>query len=226
LDMWPQHPVLIKGKYGSAEGLVERLQDVEPNASRLIAVDELGHLMTKAAIERSSFPFILNSAYYEDAHSGGSKGHQYQLDCRLSITGGLVEDAFGDAFGLATMGGLYDRFIFGLCPNPHEFLYRPFEGSHESLNPFPALVHSEIWEARDQWIKDGISPRVAEHALRVAYICACVDGRPSLRADQLGPALALAKYQTKVRVVLAPNPGENPDARCAIAVRGWLNENA
>src|SRR5581483_1106143 len=60
----------------------------------------------------------------------------------------------------------------------------------------------------------------------VAYICACVDGRPSLRADQLGPALALAKYQTKVRVVLAPNPGENPDARCAIAVRGWLNENA
>lgn len=226
LDMWPSHPLLLKAKYGSAEGLIEKLADIEPGGVRLVDVDELAHLLAKAAIDRSSFPFILNSAYYEDVQTGGSKGRPFQLDCRISLSGGLVEDSFGDAFGMATTGGLYDRFIFGLCPEPYQHLYRPFEGPTQTLNPFPALVDPEVWDVRDQWVKDGIATRVAEHALRVAYICASVDGRPTLRATELGPALAFAQYQTRVRLVLVPNPGENPDARCACDVRNWLAANA
>src|SRR6185312_13264172 len=100
----------------SAEGLVEKLQDAEPGAIRLVFVDELAHLLAKAAIERSSFPYILNTAYYEDQQSGGTKGKLFSVDCRLSLSGGVVEQLFGDSFGMATTGGLYDRFIFGLCP--------------------------------------------------------------------------------------------------------------
>jgi len=227
VGLWPHHRLLLKGKFGSAEALIEKLQDAEPNAVRLLSVDELGHLLAKAAIDRSSFPYILNSAYYEDHQTGGSKGHQFELDCRLSVMGGLVEESFGDSFGAATTGGLYDRFIFGLCPEPYQFLYRPFEGSAERLNPFACAIDPEIWDARDEWIRDaGITGRIAEHALRVAYICASIDGRPTLRASDLGPALAFAQYQKRVRVVLSPNPGENPDAKCAIAIRNWLSEHA
>jgi hypothetical protein len=227
LGMWPTHQFLISGKFGSGEALVERLQDIETGAARFIWVDELAHLLAKCAIERSSFPYILNTAYYEDVQAGGSKGKQFNLNCRLSIAGGIVEELFGDAFGIATTGGLYDRFVFGLCPEPHEFLWRPFEEKPVTLNPFPATVSSDVWDARDEWVRtEGVTSRIAEHALRAAYICACVDGRPTLRANDLGPALEFARYQTGVRKVLAPNPGENPDARCAIAIRNWLIEYA
>src|SRR5215469_9486003 len=69
-------------------------------------------------------------------------------------------------------------FLFGLCPQPYQFLWRPFEGESESIKPFPALIDSDVWDARDEWVQRGITARVAEHALRVAYICACVDGPP------------------------------------------------
>jgi hypothetical protein len=214
-----QSTTLLKAKFGSAEALVERLEDIGADAVRLVFVDEMGHLLSKAAIDRSSFPYILNTAYYEDRQAGGSKGRQFNFDCRLSICGGVVEEIFGDSFGAATTGGLYDRFIFGLCPQPYQYLYRPFEGGLEPIKPFAASADSDVWDARDEWVRNGISPRVAEHALRVAYICACVDGRPSLRASDLSAAHAFAQYQTRVRVILAPNPGENPDARCATQKR-------
>lgn len=225
LGMWQGHPALLKRKFGSSEGLIERVQG-DGSQQVVVFVDEMSHLMSKASIDRSSFAPVLNTAYYEDQQSGGTKGKQFNLDCRLSIAGGIPEESFGDSFGLATTGGLYDRFLFGLCPEPYQFLWRPFEGQVEKIDPTPALVEPAVWDVRDQWVKDGISPRIAELALRVAYICACVDGRPSLRGSELEPALQFAKYQTRVRQVLAPNPGENPDARCANAIRNWLASHA
>jgi hypothetical protein len=222
-----QGSVVVNGKFGSAEALIERLGDIGPDGVRLIFVDELAHLMSKAAIERSSFPSILNTGFYHDQQVGGSKGRQFTFDCRLSIAGGVVEEQFGEVFCGVTTGGLYDRFIFGLCPQPYQFLYRPFDGEGVPLNPFAASVSSEVWDARDQWVKkEGIASRVAELALRVAYICCCVDGRPALRVEDLKPALAFAQYQSRLRKLLSPNPGENPDARCAIKIRNWLSENA
>lgn len=218
-------PVLVEGKFGSAEGLIERLKDSEAEAVRLIAIDELGYLLTKASIDFSSFPFILNSAYYKDQISGGSKKQQFNFDCRISLAGGIVEELFGDSFGVSSIGGLYDRFIFGLCPQPYQFLYRPFEGRPETIRPFLPLVDADVWDARDDWAKSGVNPRIGEHALRVAFICAAVDGRPSLRAADLAPAVAFAQYQARVRRILTPNPGENPDAKCAIKIRAWLSDH-
>ena len=219
-------PQLVEGKFGSGEGLINGLKDIETNASRLIAVDELKYLLEKCAIDRSSFPSILNTAYYHDRQEGGTKKDPFVFDCRLSLTGGLVEDQFGDSFGISSVGGFYDRFVFGLCPEPFKYLYRPFEGSAEPLEPFGATVEPEVWEARDQMIADGTQGRVAEQAIKFAYICACFDGRPTLRAQELGPAITFARYQMKVRQYLLPNPGEIPDARCAFAIRNWLISNA
>jgi hypothetical protein len=189
-------------------------------------------LLVKAGLEGASFPSLLTTAYYEDQQKGGTKKRgkddkeQFEIDCRLSIAGGLVEADFGQCFGSASVSGLYDRFLFGVCPKPCVYLWEPPDDREpERASPFaPAIAHN-VWDERKQWIKDGISPRVAEIALRCAYICAAVDRRDELQASQLGPALALARYQMKIRSVMQPNPGENPVAQCAISVRTWLEQH-
>jgi hypothetical protein len=225
LGVEPLAPFLLKAKYGSAEGLVN---DVKGAGScvRLLAPDELGSLLAKSAIEHSSFPTFLTTAFYSDQQRGGTKKDQWEIDCRLSIAGGVVEDFFGDAFGAASITGLYDRFLFGLCPQPYEYDYHPLEGSPESISNFQPEVAGDVWDVRNEWRKSGIRGRIAENCLRVAYICAAVDKRKILRGCDLGPALALAQYQMRVRNILQPNPGQNPDAQCAISIKNWLRQHA
>ena len=79
---------------------------------------------------------------------------------------------------------------------------------------------------RNEWRKSGILGRIAENCLRVAYICAAVDGRKTLRGCDLGPAHALTIFGLNARNILQPNPGENPDAQCAISVKKWLRRHA
>jgi hypothetical protein len=225
LGVKPLDPILLKAKYGSAEGLTADLKDVGA-CVRLLAPDELGHLLRKCAIEHSSFPTFLTTAFYQDQQRGGTKKDAWEVDCRLSIAGGVVEDDFGDAFGLASVSGLYDRFLFGLAPQPFEYNYYPLEGNAESISVVPPKVDGDVWEVRNEWRKSGVSGRVAENCLRVAFVCAAVDGRKVLRGYDLGPAQELANYQMKVRDILKPNPGKTPDAQSAIAVMNWLREHA
>jgi hypothetical protein len=220
-------PTVLSAKYGSGEALMQELDKTKP-CTRLLYPDELKHLLIKSGIEGASFPTFLTTAYYQDEQRGGTKKdkEQFQIDCRLSIAGGVVEDDFGECFGSASVSGLYDRFTFGLCPMPYIYQWRPHEGIPESASVSAPGIGDNVWDERDQWVKDGVSPRVAEHALRCAYISAAVDRRSELRASQLGSALALARYQMKFRSVMRPNPGQNPVAQCAIAVREWLEQRS
>jgi Bifunctional DNA primase/polymerase, N-terminal/Primase C terminal 1 (PriCT-1) len=215
---------LLRAKYGSAEGLTADLKD-QASCVRLLAPDELSHLLRSCAIEHASFPSFLTTAFYQDRQRGGTKRHTWQVNCRLSILGGIVEDTFGDCFGITSVAGLYDRFLFGLCPRPYTHEYYPFHGAPESISMSAPEVCADVWELRSHWCQTGVSPRVAEIALRVAYICAAADGR-KLRARDLGPAYELAKYEMKVRDILRPNPGRNPDAQCAHTILNWLREHA
>lgn len=225
-------PLVVSAKYGSGEALMQEL-DRERPSTRLLYPDELKHLLVKAELEGASYPTLLTTAYYHDQQKGGTKKkgkdakEQFEIDCRLSIAGGVVEDDFGACFGSASVSGLYDRFLFGLCPKPYVYLYQPPDDREqpETVSAFAPGIAPNVWDERNQWIKDGISPRVAEHALRCGYIAAAVDRRDELQASQLGSALALARYQMKFRSVMRPNPGENPVAQCAISVRSWLEQH-
>jgi len=235
-------PTLMALKTGSAEGLAEYTGEAG-GATRLLYPDELAHLLEKSMIERSSLPRFLTTAFYQDEQIlTVAKRKVLTFNARLSVAGGTVDDEFGDLFGHATTGGLHDRFLFGKCPTGYQYLWQdfseepaefvpngdgdvPFSGS--SHQPVVVSLGSDVWQERNRWIKElGIQPRVAEICLRCAVICASFDGRQNLTAAMLGPALELAKYQTRVRIVLQPNPGENPDARCAFAIRNWLSRNA
>lgn len=221
-------PQLENTLAGSFEGLSEKL-DVAGDA-RLLSPDELGHLLTKAKIDGASFPFVLNSAYYKDEFDvTAARGKKIHVHCRLGIIGGIVEDKFSSLFGAATSGGLYDRFLFGRCPSPYEFRFRPFEGPPENTQPCAVAIAGDIWELRDTWLKEihGLSPRCAELTIRVATIAAAFSGRSILYAKHIEKSgRAFAEYQARMRAAFRPNPGENTDAQCAWDVRSYLAEHA
>jgi hypothetical protein len=219
-------PQLENTLAGSFEGLAEKL-DVNGDA-RLLSPDELGHLLLKAQIDGASFPYVLNSAYYSSEFDlTAARGKKIHVNCSLGIIGGIVDDNFSSLFGSATTAGLYDRFILGRCPSPFEYRYRPFEGPPENTAPCEVTIAPDVWELRDEWLKtiNGLTPRCAEHAIRVAVIAASYSGRTILSAKHIEiSARAFAEYQVRVRQVFRPNPGENPDAKCAFAILAALDE--
>ncbi len=210
---------------GSFEGLVGRL-NVGGDA-RLLSPDELGHLLTKAQIDGASFPFALNTAFGRSEFDvTAARGKQISVNCRLGIIGGIVEDNFSSLFGAATMGGLHDRFIFGRCPQPFQYRYRPFEGGAEYTEPCAVTIAGDVWELRDVWLKEihGLNTRTAELAIRAAVIAAAFCGRSILYAKHIEVSgRAFAEYQVRMRHAFKPNPGENTDARCAFAILGALD---
>jgi hypothetical protein len=208
-------------KAGSAEGLMLHLADAFGD-HRSVVVDELGHLLAKSRIDGASFPFVLNQAYYNTAFEMIiARGKKIPVNCQLGVIGGLVSNAFGESFSSATTLGLHDRFVFGRCPEPWEFNWRPLDSRSEVTEPCRVEIADDVWEARDSWKLPG---RVTENALRVAVIAAAFSGRLVLQAKHLAPARAFAEYQKRVRQVLRPNPGENPDAICAFQILNALPE--
>ena len=218
-------PTLEDVMSGSAEGLLAKLENAN-GAARLISVDELAHLLSKAQIDRASFPFVLNRAFDTPAFSLTiARGKQINVNVSLSVIGGIVEENFQQAFGSATTGGLHDRFVFGLCPRPFEFQYHPFEGNAETTDPCQVTISPDVWDARNSWLKEipNLTGRHATNSLRAAIIASAFSRRPVLRAKDLGPAREFAIYQARVGVVLRPDPGENTDARCANAIISALS---
>jgi hypothetical protein len=222
-----KHPVLVRLKAGSAEGLAEYMADAH-GAQRLLYPDELGHLIDKAKIEHSSFPRILNTAFYEDEQElTVMKRKVVKFKSRLTAHGGIVEDEFGDLFNRVTTHGFYDRFLFGPCPDPYSLRWRDRSSAKAADLPRAVLVKvpRSVYDEIDHWRNGLKMERVAELALRAAVICASFDERTTLYVKDLGPAFALAQYQMRARILLQPNTGENSDSRCYVKVRNWLKEH-
>ena len=203
-------PVLVDVMAGSAESLARHLQGAD-GAPRLFAPDEFAHVLEKASIQNASFASVLSRAFY---HTNFllllQKKDKAHFNVSLSMLGGIVDDRFEDLFGRATTAGLYDRFIFGACPDLFEFKYSPFEDDRQEYEPQSVYVLPEVWEAKNDW---KIESRVIELALRTAIVCAAFDGRSVLKAEDLGPAKAFAEYQQRIRKLLKPNEGENLEAK-------------
>ena len=220
-----ERPQLMDMVAGSAEALIRETSGAAGNP-RLFSPDELGHTLEKLQIERSSFSFVLNTAFYRSNFRVlmGRK-ESAEFNCHLSILGGLVDERFADLFNAATTGGLYDRFLFGLCPGDFRFEYRPFEGPAEILRAVAVKIHPHVWEAKDavQRTDPAANSRVFENSIRAATICAAFDGKSLLTVADLKPHFELARYQTRIRSILKPNPGENFEAQLAHKFLDYLS---
>jgi hypothetical protein len=217
-------PQLMETVAGSAEALIRETAGAAGNP-RLFCPDELGHTLEKLKIERSSFSFVLNSAFYKTNFKVlMGKKETSQFNCHLSILGGLVEERFADLFNASTTAGLYDRFMFGLCPGNFRFDYRPFEGPSEITRQVAVRIHPQVWEAKSAWESNDpqSNSRVFEIAVRTATICSSFDGKTLLNVDDLKPHFELAKYQHRIRAILKPNPGENFEGQLAHKFLNYL----
>jgi hypothetical protein len=218
-----ERPTLMDCAAGSAEALIRETAGAAGNP-RLFSPDELGHTLEKMKIERSSFCFLLNRAFYQKSFKVlmGRK-ETANFDCELSILGGLRDESFEDLFNAATVGGLYDRFLFGLCPGNFRCEYRPFEGPPEITRPKPVRIDPSVWQLKHSWEREyDFNPRISEIAIRSATICAAFDGKPVLLPEHTDPHLELIRYQTRIREILKPNPGENFEARLAHKFLSYL----
>src|SRR5260221_6488248 len=205
---------------GSAEGLTRKCKDAN-GEPRLFSPDELGHLLEKARIENASFPYILNRAFYQTLFDVPmSKKESNLFNASLSIIGGLVDNRFEDLFSHVTTSGMYDRFIFGACPDNFKFDYFPFDTPPRVFKLDSVFVHEDVWIEKSVWQHEDkeLEPRVIELAIRTAITCASFDGKNLLTAKDLGPARALADYQQRISRYLKPNEGENPDAKIALKI--------
>jgi hypothetical protein len=220
-------------KAGSSESLLRKLNTMQSKGvlreSILIDLDEWAHLFSKAGIENSSFTSFLHTAFYKRRQNVVlGRGKEIEVNCALSFIGGIVEDEFDTCFGAKSMGGLHDRFTFGLCPEGYNFIYRPFEGLPETTKPISVEVDPEVWDMVEVVRKE--SPKVgreAEIAVRAARVCASFDGRKILTAkDCETSARAFVGEQAKIRDFLRPNAGVTSDAQCANALMSWLERNA
>jgi hypothetical protein len=209
---------------GSGEGLIQEVRNAgsEP---RLLSPDELGHLLSKMAIEHSSFPFLLNRAFYETGFRVRmGRGQEGYFNATLSILGGIVTDAFEELFGHATIQGFWDRFLFGLCPSGFVYDYHPIDFEPQKIATSSVYVDGSVWEAKSDWLREtkDLNPRLAEIVIRCAAICASFDGRQTLSAQDLGPAHELLLYETRVRQFLTPNPGRTLDGEMAFKILAYL----
>lgn len=220
--------ILLEAKIGSGEGLSKRIGDVGDSA-RLWFPDELIHVMIKSSYRGATFPQTLQMSWQKNRNDAVvAEQREIPFSCRLTLIGGLVTDQFSDAFGDASVGGLYDRFIFAECPSGFVLDWKPDKGQPVREMPIasdfdqPAAfdqisleyIDDDVWVEKSRWIKElGINERVVENTIRVAAICAAFDNRGTLRAADLGPHLEFARYQEKMRAAHKANPGRTDSGK-------------
>ncbi len=238
--------IVTTKSFGSAEGLLEKIGNQEGNPY-LWCCDEMAHPMSKANIKGASFYHVLNSIFYKSVYETTVSGRKpIRFNAWLSIVGGTVESKFGEVFTAESQAGLYDRFLFALCPTNFKFRYPgepsefgqpvvsmplPFDGAKpENAPPKKWLkcprINPDVYAARNQLIdSEGLDERVMELCIRVAMVCAAWDGKVELRASDMEPHWELARYQMKVRKRLLPNQGLTFEAQAGEKILNYLRAN-
>lgn len=223
---------------GSAEQLIDAL-DKRKNVfknSVLIDQDEWAQLFAKADIPNATFPAFLTKSFYRRRQIfTRPRGKEVVLNLAMSFCGGIVEDDFDSVFNALTLGGCYDRFLFGRMPQDWAWSYRPFPRENAShamdellaWEPIPVFLDGSVFEVGQAWAKQNPElGRVIEICIRIATIFASMDGRSRVTGKDLEVLSGLAAYQLDLRRQFQPNAGQNADAQFANAALRWINRHA
>jgi len=226
---------------GSAEQLIDALDRRKKNFvnSVLINPDEWAQLFAKATIPNATFSMFLTTSFYRKHQIYiRPKGREVTLDLAMSFIGGIVEDEFDSVFNASSLGGVYDRFLFGyMAKDSRKWEYRPYPlppldvpapgifDAVGSWKPIPVTLDGSVFEVSRAWDKNDFG-RITEICVRVATIYASLDGREIVTGEDLERLETLAQYQLGVRKQFQPNAGLNPDAQFANAAVRWIDKYA
>jgi len=143
----------VEGKFGSAEQMLKFLSKYVDRFHDAVLVnpDEWSHLFEKAAIANASFPTVLTSAYYRRRQVVTVQKKDIVLNVALSFIGGIVEANFDMVFGASSLGGVYDRFLFGRAPDGFMWDYRPYPYDiliDSPYKPVPVKPDGSVFEVK------------------------------------------------------------------------------
>jgi hypothetical protein len=151
------------------------------------------------------------------------------LNHALSYIGGIVESDFDMVFDATSLGGLYDRFLFGykagwkMDYTPYPF---PVVCKDEGWDCVPVYQDPSVFEVTKGWNKQHPQwGRVVEIMVRVATTYASLDGRTTITGSDILKLEPLAVNQAAIRGKFNPNVGLTPDAKFQNSVINWLKSH-
>ncbi len=215
---------LLGGKKAKDEDEVDML-----SKSFLLYQDELRSTFTKAGIENSALPFMINHLFSEDEYGTASKRGHYVCHPKLSIIGGLTCDQsgeFADVFGKATTNGTYDRFIFTETPEwEFDDKWKPV---HDDLvnfrRPKGCRVPDVVFDMKRDWVAKNRESRMrlGEIALRIALVSASMNHDSAVSEECMEKALMFCEWQEAVRYKYRPSDMDSVDGKCQEAIERAL----
>jgi hypothetical protein len=148
-----------------------------------------------------------------------------ELNVQLSLLLNFkVRDAseFPEIFTHATSHGLWDRFIFGVRGG-EKWRYTPLDFNAErdvsKIEASKPNVPGQIFDAAHEWSAAGDDrDRLAENALRVAYVTSAINGDALVSRAALDAALRLMEWQEEIRRVFQPAKGASEAEECVKTV--------
>ncbi|HEY4710101.1 MAG TPA: bifunctional DNA primase/polymerase, partial [Candidatus Acidoferrales bacterium] len=121
-------PRYMEAKFPSTERMLLYLKKNLKNFKEnfLINPDEWSYLFQKNRVTGSSFPQFMTTSYYRRRQTFPLAGRagELVLNNAISYIGGVVDAEFDCLFDASTLGGLYDRFLFGMKEG-WKFDFRP-----------------------------------------------------------------------------------------------------
>jgi hypothetical protein len=198
---------------------IEKLFDVG-GASRLLALDEARGLMAKGNIQNNALISTLCALWSRNREGAADKFGIHNFNVRLSMSLNFKvkdEAEFPEIFTHATAHGLYDRMLFGVR-GAEKWRWSPWDFLSErdvfALEPSKPAVEGWVYQETHHWAAANEDrDRLAEMALRVAYITSAVNGDGQITHEALEAALRLMDWQEVIRARFQPAEGSD-DFEC------------
>ena len=195
--------------------------------TKLLAQDELRNTLSKANIQNSSLPSTLCTLWSSDEAGASDKTGVHEALVRLNILGALKADDgddFAEVFGKGSTSGLYDRFVYGLAPKGWK--YKKWEREPVRRAPKGCAIPAHCYVMMNEW-RD-IDPvgrgRLAEIALRIAYISSSANHDDEITVEAMTAALEFCRWQEVIRINYKAGLGDGADALCTSAILNVLEK--
>ena len=227
---WAPH--YLEAKFPSTERMLIYLKKNLSNfgGNFLINPDEWSYLFQKNRVTGSSFPQFMTTSYYRRRQTFPLAGRAGELilNNAISYIGGVVDAEFDSLFDVSTLGGLYDRFLFGIKEG-WKFDYQPYPRpveTHDQWDAVRVTREGSVYEVIKKWNRENPSRgRIVEIMVRIAVISASIDGRARITGEDIEQLAPLADNQAAIREMFSPNVGLTPEAKFQHAVLNWLKSH-
>jgi hypothetical protein len=208
----------------SDRGLIKMLQ--REGKPFLLVEDEFTAVLNKCAIQNSALPSLINKLWNNNKAGASDKKGNEDADAVFSILGNVKCESpaeFATLFGVKTVSGMSDRFVFGWSKDWIDF--QPKYIPAAIIEPKPVRVPAWVWEAKSAWAAgDPAKRRMTEIVLRCALVMAAVNGDSEITKECFEAALRFGEWQLRIRDKYRTGLSMNQGAEALAAVYAAIEE--